>query len=277
MCRSGPRCCRRRSCRSGNRAGACSPSPRPIDRTDDAWRAGRAGAAGRNRNLEALAEATACPSPSPSGRQDLVSTTGHPNYRRSRRPHEPQAGPRLRAADALLILGAAHGRGRRPGYTRWTRRQPGKTLLTSPRPRQRSARLPTDASLAASAPPPWLAALREQRAIRMRQMDGPGGPVPTTRLGRCRRMTPGRGEDGTGRAPDLGRGLRGAARSTPTAPGTNARLPAPIRAFRGYRNAGRGAPPSMGLPGCPPPIAAEAEHDRPRRVICFAGDGCLCR
>ncbi|MBF9059538.1 thiamine pyrophosphate-binding protein [Rhodobacterales bacterium HKCCSP123] len=221
-------------------------------------------------DLQALAEATGLPVAVTFRRQDYVDN-GHPNYIGDLGVGmNPKLGARLRAADALLILGARMGETATNGYTLLDPAQPGKTILhVHPDPDEIGAVYQPTASLAAPAPA-VLAALRGANG-RIRTPDWTREARAEYEAWQVPQETPGavKMEEVVRLVSDR---YEGRALYTNGAGNYAAFLHRYAR-YRGYRTQVAPTSGSMGY-GLPAAIAAKLEHPG-RPVICFAGDGCL--
>lgn len=221
-------------------------------------------------DLEALAEATGLPVAVTFRRQDYMDNA-HPNYIGDLGVGmNPRLGQRLRAADALLILGARLGETATAGYTLIDPAQPGRTILhVHPDPDEIGTVYQPTESLAAPAPA-VLAALRGTTG-RIRDAGWTASARADYEAWQVPQATPGavRLEEVVRRVSD-----RYAGRAIYTnGAGNYAAFLHRYARFRGYRTQLAPTSGSMGY-GLPAAIAAKLEHpDRP--VICFAGDGCL--
>ena len=222
------------------------------------------------RDLEALAEATGLPVAVTFRRQDYIDNA-HPNYIGDLGVGmNPRLGQRLRAADALLILGARMGETATNGYTLIDPAQPGKTILhVHPDPDEIGTVYQPTESLAAPAPA-VLAALRGANG-RIKDADWTTSARADYESWQVPQETPG--------AVKMEQVVRlisdrydGRAIYTNGA-GNYAAFVHRYARYRGYKTQVAPTSGSMGY-GLPAAIAAKLEHpDRP--VICFAGDGCL--
>jgi acetolactate synthase-1/2/3 large subunit len=221
-------------------------------------------------DLEALAEGTGLPVAVTFRRQDYIDNA-HPNYIGDLGVGmNPRLGERLRAADALLVLGARMGETATNGYTLIDPAAPGKTILhVHPDPDEIATVYQPADSLAAPAPA-FLAALRGANG-RVRDPDWTTAARADYEAWQVPQETPGavRLEAVVRQVSDR---YEGRALFTNGAGNYAAFLQRYAR-FRGYRSQIAPTSGSMGY-GLPAAIAAKLEHpDRP--VICFAGDGCL--
>jgi acetolactate synthase-1/2/3 large subunit len=221
-------------------------------------------------DLEALAEATGLPVAVTFRRQDYVDN-GHPSYIGDLGVGmNPRLGERLRAADALLVLGARLGETATNGYTLIDPAQPGKTILhVHPDPDEIATVYQPTQSLAAPAPA-LLAALRGAGG-RLRDPGWTASARADYEAWQQPQKTPGAVRlEAVVR--EISERYEGRALYTNGAGNYAAFLHRYAR-FRGYRTQLAPTSGSMGY-GLPAAIAAKLEHpDRP--VICFAGDGCL--
>ncbi|NKX43083.1 thiamine pyrophosphate-dependent enzyme [Roseicyclus persicicus] len=221
-------------------------------------------------DLQALAEATGLPVAVTFRRQDYMDN-GHPNYIGDLGVGmNPRLGARLRAADALLILGARLGETATNGYTLVDPAAPGKTILhVHPDPDEIGAVYQPTASLAAPAPA-VLAALRGANG-RIRDAAWTQAARADYEAWQVPQETPGdvKMEQVVRLISD-----RYAGRAIYTnGAGNYAAFLHRYGRYHGYRTQLAPTSGSMGY-GLPAAVAAKLEHpDRP--VICFAGDGCL--
>ena len=221
-------------------------------------------------DLEALASATGLPVAVTFRRQDYIDNA-HPNFIGDLGVGmNPKLAQRLRAADALMILGARMGETATNGYTLLDPAAPGKTILhIHPDPDEIGTVYQPSAALAAPAPA-MLAALRgatgrikDQGWTRQARADYDSWQEP--------QETP-----GAVKMEQVVRAIsdRYAGRAIYTnGAGNYAAFVHRYARFQGYKTQLAPTSGSMGY-GLPAAIAAKLEHpDRP--VICFAGDGCL--
>ncbi|WP_439137488.1 thiamine pyrophosphate-dependent enzyme [Roseicyclus sp.] len=221
-------------------------------------------------DLTALATATGLPVAVTFRRQDYIDNA-HPNYIGDLGVGmNPKLGQRLRAADALLILGARMGETATNGYTLLDPARPGKTILhIHPDPDEiGTVYQPSDSLVATAAD--LLAALRGH-AGRIRDRDWTAQARADYEAWQVPQDTPGavKMEQVVRLVSD-----RYAGRAILTnGAGNYAAFVHRYARYRGYRSQLAPTSGSMGY-GLPAAIAAKLEHpDRP--VICFAGDGCL--
>lgn len=221
-------------------------------------------------DLEALATATGLPVAVTFRRQDYIDNA-HPGYIGDLGVGmNPKLGQRLRAADALLILGARMGETATNGYTLIDPANPGKTILhIHPDPDEIGTVYQPSDSLVATAPG-FLAALRGH-AGKIRDGDWTAEARADYEAWQVPQETPGavKMEQVVRLVSDryAGRGI------LTNGAGNYAAFVHRYARFHGYRSQLAPTSGSMGY-GLPAAIAAKLEHpDRP--VICFAGDGCL--
>jgi acetolactate synthase I/II/III large subunit len=221
-------------------------------------------------DLEALATATGLPVAVTFRRQDYIDNA-HPGYIGDLGVGmNPKLAQRLRAADALLILGARMGETATNGYTLIDPAAPAKTILhIHPDPDEIGTVYQPSDSLVATAPD-VLAALRGHAGkIRdgewtaQARADYEGWQVPQDTPGAVKM------EQVVRHVSD-----RYAGRAILTnGAGNYAAFVHRYARYHGYRSQLAPTSGSMGY-GLPAAIAAKLEHPD-RKVICFAGDGCL--
>lgn len=222
-------------------------------------------------DLAALAEATDLPVAVTFRRQDYLDN-GHPNYIGDLGVGmNPRLGERLRAADALLVLGARMGETATNGYTLLEPGRPDKTFLhVHPAPDETGTVHQPTAALAATAPA-FLAALRGANLDHVRDPAQTRAARAEYEAWQVPQPTPGdvRMEEVVRIVSD-----RYAGRAFYTnGAGNYAAFLHRYARFHGYRTQVAPTSGSMGY-GLPAAIAAKLEHpDRP--AICFAGDGCI--
>lgn len=222
------------------------------------------------QDLEALAAATGLPVAVTFRRQDYIDN-GHPNFIGDLGVGmNPKLGARLRAADALLILGARMGETATNGYTLLDPANPAKTILhVHPDPDEIGTVYQPTASLAAPAPA-VLAALRGANG-RIKDPTWTAQARAEYEAWQVPQPTPGavRMEQVVRQISD-----RYAGRALYTnGAGNYAAFVHRYARYHGYRTQVAPTSGSMGY-GLPAAIAAKLEHPG-RPVICFAGDGCL--
>ncbi|MBF9046024.1 thiamine pyrophosphate-binding protein [Rhodobacterales bacterium LSUCC0031] len=221
-------------------------------------------------DLEALATTTGLPVAVTFRRQDYIDNA-HPNYIGDLGVGmNPKLAQRLRAADALLILGARMGETATNGYTLIDPAAPGKTILhIHPDPDEIGAVYQPSDSLVASAPA-FLVALRgatgqirDAAWTRAARTDYEAWQVPQETPGAVKM------EQVVRMISD-----RYAGRAIVTnGAGNYAAFVHRYTRYHGYRSQLAPTSGSMGY-GLPAAIAAKLENPH-RPVICFAGDGCL--
>jgi acetolactate synthase I/II/III large subunit len=221
-------------------------------------------------DLEALATATGLPVAVTFRRQDYIDNA-HPNFIGDLGVGmNPKLAQRLRAADALLILGARMGETATNGYTLIDPANPAKTLIhVHPDPDEIGTVYQPSVSLAAPAPA-MLAALRGATG-RVKDQSWTLSARADYEAWQEPQETP-----GAVKMEQVVRAIsdRYAGRAIYTnGAGNYAAFVHRYARYQGYKTQLAPTSGSMGY-GLPAAIAAKLEHPN-RPVICFAGDGCL--